>query len=139
MKKEGKEILVKVIILSVVFGAIAGAFTTYSILGIREPTEEDYIKEFYNVETSVHVSPHSIRKEMAKDGSNFVLVDLRSQEEYEEEHIATAVSIPAYKDNDNSDYGAIERITNSFKELREANPDKDIIVYCYSIPCMTGR
>ena len=28
---------------------------------------------------------------------------------------------------------------NSFRELRAANPDKDFIVYCYSIPCMTGR
>ncbi len=65
--------------------------------------------------------------------------NLRSQEEYEREHIMGAVSIPAYKDPDTSAYGDVRRIVNSFQELKKNNPDKDIIVYCYSMPGMTSR
>ena len=65
-----------------------------------------------------------------------VIVDLRSQEEYEKEHIIGAINIPAYKDPNTSAYGDVERIVNSFSELDQS---KDIIVYCYSGPCMTGR
>ena len=129
----------KIVILAIVFGALAGALSTFVILNLQIPNQEDLIKDFYLTENAVHVSPHSIRKAMDKGDDSFILVDLRSQEEYEEEHIIWAVNIPAYKDRDNSDYGAIERIVNSFGELKVKNPDKDIIVYCYSMPCMTGR
>ena len=47
-----------------------------------------------------------------------------------------AVSIPAYKDKDHSDYDAVDRIVGAFKALP---PEKHIVVYCYSMPCMTGR
>jgi rhodanese-related sulfurtransferase len=103
------------------------------------PSEEERITDFYLTEAAVHVSPHSIRKDIMKGETDFILVDLRSEEEYLEEHIVGAVNIPAYTDKDHSDYGAVQRITASFRTLREQNPDKDIIVYCYSIPCMTGR
>lgn len=42
----------------------------------------------------------------------------------------------SYKDPDTSAYEEKDRIINEFKKLPK---DKDIIVYCYSIPCMTGR
>lgn len=100
-------------------------------------TDEDYIDEFYHVENAVHVSPHSVRKNMANN--EIVLVDLRSQEEYETLHIITAINIPAYANPDKSDYGAVDRIVGAFKEVIAKNPGKDIVVYCYSIPCMTGR
>ncbi|MBI4895147.1 MAG: rhodanese-like domain-containing protein [Candidatus Aenigmarchaeota archaeon] len=106
---------------------------------IDNKTQNELIEDFYLTENAVHVSPHSIRKSMDKGDQNFILVDLRSQEEYEKEHIIGAVNIPAYKDKDTSDYGAVDRIVSSFKELNEKNPRKDIVVYCYSIPCMTGR
>ena len=134
MKKE----MSKIIIIAIIFGVISGGITSLALSNKTEKSESDLIKEFYDVETAVHISPHGLRKHMGEDDS-YVLVDLRSQEEYEEEHIITAVNVPAYKDRDNSDYGAIERIVNSFKEIQENNPGKDIIVYCYSIPCMTGR
>ena len=38
-----------------------------------------------------------------------------------------------------SAYGDVERIVNVFKELKKNNQNKDVVVYCYSIPCMTGR
>jgi rhodanese-related sulfurtransferase len=127
------------IIIAIIFGILAGGLTSIAIDKLDPgKSKEALMKEFYDVETAVHVSPHGLRKHMGEDDS-YVLVDLRSQEEYEEEHITTAVNVPAYKDRDNSDYGAVTRITNSFKKIKEENPNKDIIVYCYSIPCMTGR
>src|SRR3989338_6230167 len=103
----------KIVILAIVFGALAGALSTFVILNLQISNQEDLIKDFYLTENAVHVSPHSIRKAMDKGDDSFILVDLRSQEEYEEEHIIWAVNIPAYKDRDNSDYGAIERIVIS--------------------------
>lgn len=103
------------------------------------PSQQQLIQEFYEVENAVHVSPHHIRKHIAEGDTSFLLVDLRSQQEYEDEHVVGAVNIPAYKDPDTSAYSDVERIVNSFKQLEMDNPEKDIIVYCYSIPCMTGR
>ena len=130
------------ILIAILFGAIAGTFSIvliekFDLLDSYEKSQNELIKEFYEVENAVHVSPHSIRKHI--DDGTFVLVDLRSQQEYENEHVIGAVNIPAYKDPDTSAYGDVERIVNSFKELKQNNPNKDIIVYCYSTPCMTGR
>ncbi len=127
-----------IILLTIFFGSIAGAGTTYIIFQFQD-NEEALIKDFYITETAVHVSPHSVRKMIDKGDTSLILVDLRSQEEYEREHIIGAVSIPAYSDPDTSAYGDVERIVNAFTALVEQNPEKDIIVYCYSIPCMTGR
>lgn len=129
----------KIIILAIVFGALAGILSTSLVSNLQTPNQEDLIKDFYLTENAVQVSPHSIRKAMDKGEDSFVLVDLRSQEEYEREHIIGAINIPAYKDPNTSAYGDVERIVNSFKKLKEENPNKDIVVYCYSIPCMTGR
>tara|TARA_Y100000310_G_C20698277_1_gene827271 strand:+ start:4050 stop:4670 length:621 start_codon:yes stop_codon:yes gene_type:complete len=129
------------IIISIIFGVIAAVITTTLISNPTsiEKTQGDLIKEFYDIETAVSVSPHHIRKGMAKGDDSFILIDLRSNEEYVEEHIIGAINIPAYKDRDHSDYGAIKRITDTAKQIKADNPEKDIIVYCYSIPCMTGR
>lgn len=101
-------------------------------------TDEMRIAEFYAAETAVHVSPHSLRKKMDKGDESFILVDLRSAEEYETAHIIGAVSIPAYANPDKSAYEEVDRIVGAFRSLSE-NDDKDIIVYCYSTACMTGR
>ena len=70
-----------------------------------------YFKEFYDTENAIHVSPHGLRKKMTKgETDSFVLVDLRSEEEYTKEHIITAINIPAYKDPDTSAYDDVDRI-----------------------------
>lgn len=124
---------IAVIVVSAIAGALGGSLATGSL---ADKSKEALIREFYDVENAVHVSPHSIRKKIAEGAQDFILVDLRSQEEYEKEHVVGAVSIPAYKDKDHSDYGAVERIVGEFRKLPA---EKNIIVYCYSIPCMTGR
>lgn len=131
----------KTIIYAVLFGAIGGALATVAItknqaMGTEEANREALVRDFYATELAVHVSPHHIRKGMDKGDKSFILVDLRSQEEYEREHVIGAINIPAYKDPNTSAYGDVERIVGEFQKLPK---DKDIIVYCYSIPCMTGR
>lgn len=123
------------VILVAVIAAIIGAAVT-GIITMQPKSQNELISEFYLVENAVHVSPHSLRGKMDKGVNDYVLVDLRSAQEYENEHIVSAVNIPAYKDPDTSDYGAVDRIVGAFKALPK---DKDIIVYCYSMPCMTGR
>ncbi len=130
----------KYILLSLTVGFLLGATGTYTLT--KEPTKDNnaLIAEFYTVENAVHVSPHGLRASMSKgEADKFVLVDLRSQEEYETAHIVTALSVPAYKDANTSAYDEVDRITGAFKEIALNNPNKDIIVYCYSTACMTGR
>lgn len=128
--------VIKIIILSIIFGAISGALVAFIVLNPQAPNENELIKDFYLTENAVHVSPHHIRKALDEGNSDFILVDLRSEEEYKEEHIVTAISIPAYRDKDTSAYSDTKRIIEEFSKLPK---DKDIIVYCYSTPCMTGR
>ncbi|MEM4255125.1 MAG: rhodanese-like domain-containing protein [Candidatus Norongarragalinales archaeon] len=126
----------RVLVLVAVVAAVFGSLASFLFYNYYTPSSSVLIRDFYVTENAVHVSPHSLRTRMDKRDESFVLVDLRSQEEYEKEHIIGAVSIPAYKDKDTSDYGAVDRIVGAFEKLPK---DKDIIVYCYSTPCMTGR
>lgn len=121
--------------VAVISGLLGGALAT-TLLQLLHPSDASLIRDFYLTESAVHVSPHGLRKKMDERKTDYVLVDLRSQKEYEREHIVTAVSIPAYSDPDTSAYGDVERIVTAFKALPR---DKPIIVYCYSMPCMTGR
>ncbi len=135
-KRMNKKLPLTVIALAIIFGSVFGALTSLLILNLQVPSEEDLIRDFYLTENAVSVSPHHIRKALDKGDESFILVDLRSQEEYEHEHIVGAINIPAYKNPSTSDYGDVERIVIEFSKLPR---DKDIIVYCYSMPCMSGR
>lgn len=126
----------KAVLVPVTFGVLLGISATHLAERPALMTENDQIRTYYETENTVIVSPHGLRKRMDKGESGFVLVDLRSREEYEREHIVGAVSIPAYSDPDTSAYGDVERILDAFEALPR---DKEIIVYCYSRACMTGR
>jgi rhodanese-related sulfurtransferase len=126
----------KVLLLALPIAFLAGIVGGMLVPLLMTPGTESLIADFYRTENAVHVSPHSLRKKIMEAKQDFILVDLRSQEEYEQEHVVGAVNIPAYKDKDHSDYGATERIIRAFRALPKG---KSIIVYCYSIPCMTGR
>jgi len=136
--KKNPTLNLKLLIIGVLFISIAGG-----IIGSLISTKiqsgnlaNELIKEYYDIENAVLVSPHSLRKRMDKKDTNYILVDLRSPQEYQREHIKTAINIPAYINPDTSAYNEVERITQAFQKLPK---DKEIIVYCYSIPCMTGR
>lgn len=121
--------------IAVIAGLIGGLAGSLIVLQIPSSPNR-LIAEFYATENAVHVSPHSLRTKMAKGDASFTLVDLRSAEEYEREHIAGAINIPAYSDPNTSAYGDVDRIVAAFRALPEGKP---VIVYCYSMPCMTGR
>lgn len=127
---------VKFIFIAALIGAITGSTVTYGIIHSQKPSVSSLIKSFYDTENAVHVSPHSLRKMMDKGDKSYILVDLRSPQEYEKEHIIGSINIPAYKDPDTSAYDEKDRILSEFREIPI---NREIIVYCYSTACMTGR
>ncbi len=126
----------RTLIISITSGLLGGTIATLVVTNYQLHDTTSRIEEFYATENVVHVSPHGLRTKMEKGISDFTLVDLRSQEEYEKAHISGAVSIPAYKDPATPAYDDVDRIVGAFLLLPK---DKPIIVYCYSIACMTGR
>lgn len=131
---------IKELIIILIVGAIGGMLGGMYLpkgAAVQEVTAEERIKEFYEIEAAVSVSPHGLRKHMGDE--SYILVDLRSAEEYETAHIVGAVNVPAYANPNQSDYGAVDRIVSSFRTLQAEHPDKEIITYCYSMPCMTSR
>lgn len=128
--------IIYAVLISVVLGAIFGSVAAYVVTSKLKSSNEELIKEFYLTENAAIISPHSLRVRMDKGINDYTLVDLRSQEEYEKEHIIGAVNIPAYKNKSTAAYEEKERIIGEFSKLSK---DKEIIVYCYSMPCMTGR
>lgn len=127
--------------IKILLAAVLASFFTWYLVKPRPVTNNDRIREYYLTENAVHVSPHTVRKNMDKGNSDFILVDLRSLQEYEKEHVVGAVNIPAYIDPNTSvpldtDKDQTARIIGQFNDLPKG---KDVIVYCYSMPCMTGR
>lgn len=90
-------------------------------------SEDDLIKQFYEIETAVGVSPHHMRGHMGPY-QDFIIVDVRDEGDYVQEHIISAVNIPASLSE--------EELVTAFAKLPE---DKDIITYCYSTACMSSR
>ncbi len=127
---------IKIIVIAAIVGSLAGSAATFVLLKYQKPSNNDLIRGFYETENAVHISPHSLRKMMDKGEKSYILVDLRSPQEYEKEHIIGAINIPVYKDPNTSAYDEFDRI---WKEFRQIPIEKDVIVYCYSTPCMTGR
>src|SRR3989344_1204903 len=131
---------IKTFVITVIISALVGSLATFGAINLlgdsKEKTNNELIKEFYAVENAAHVSPHGLRGKLDKGGTTVLLIDLLSAQEYEQEHIAGAINIPAYSDPNTPVYQEIDRIVGEFQKLPK---DKEVIVYCYSIPCMTGR
>ena len=128
-----------IIILAILFGALGGGVVSSNLFIEKTKSNQDLIKEFYEVENAVYVSPHHIRKHIEQGDKDFILIDLRSQQEYETAHIIGALNVPVYVSPDKSAYEDIDRIVNEFRKIQEEYINKTIIIYCYSAPCMSGR
>lgn len=133
--KHTKQIIILSLAVAILFGAVSGIFASF-LFSNYENSPNSLIKNFYLTENAVHISPHSLRLRMDKRTDDYTLVDVRSREEYEEEHIAGAINIPAYKDKNTPAYDEKERIVAEFSKLPK---NKEIIIYCYSMSCMSGR
>ncbi|MFT5832175.1 MAG: rhodanese-related sulfurtransferase [Candidatus Paceibacteria bacterium] len=110
-------------VAAVYFGLISGGQST--------STEQDKIAAYYSNSAATLVSPHNIRERMSHGKDTYVLVDVRAEEDYLREHIVTAINIDTGRE--------LDVVLLEFKQLIEENPNKEIIIYCYSAACMNGR
>ncbi len=131
--------MLRSIIVSCIVSLSVSIFGFCYLEDLFEKKQNELIQDFYESENAVIISPHSLRKKMTEKKNDFVLVDLRSEQEYKHEHIIGAINVPAYKTPDKSAYDDKERIIASFQKIIAENPGKDIIVHCYSSACMTWR
>lgn len=113
------------------------SFFLWGIISRYVQNNNSYVN-YYDSKVLVDVSPHWLRIAMSEWESKYIIVDLRSEDEYNTDHIITAVSIPAYKNRYESAYDDKERIVKAFHELQQQYPDKKIVTYCYSGACMTS-
>lgn len=121
--------LVKLIsLLPFVFGALGVLLGVYLSRYIPK-SENELRREFYETEMSVAVSPATLKKWVDTNDQSYILVDLRSAPEYEKEHFATAVNVPAGSMDE-------KQLVEAFKKL---DLTKTIVVHCYSAYCTLGR
>lgn len=131
--------------MTAVLAGIVGVVSALVVLRLsteqvpHQESQQEKIASYYEHEVATLVSPHHVRKAILNGERDFVLVDVRSYEEYEAEHIIGALSVPAYVDKENTQKTDKNRIIEAFGEIQREHPAKEIIVYCYSSACMTGR
>ncbi len=89
-------------------------------------SSENLLKQYYQQEVAVGVSPHHLRKHM-KSGE-YIIVDVRDEASYLKNHIKGAMNISADRDK--------ETIIASFSQLPK---EKTIVTYCYSSACMASK
>lgn len=121
------KLLMTCIVVSLLSGVTAGYIGNY--LHDRQKSTNEMIREHYESENAVMVSPSTLKKRMDAKDDTFILIDLRSKGEYDKEHILGAINIPAVSMTK-------EQIVSEFKKLPN---DKELIVHCYSMVCMLGR
>jgi len=124
----------KSIITTAIIAAISAILVTMLLGYIAKhtgmPTEAKQIADFYSDELAVKVSPTILADEFKKYNSeNFILIDLRSKEEYEKGHIVTAVNIPMYSNLGTFDDEQKTNVMDIFKSIRKDNSGKTIILY----------
>lgn len=122
------KLIFRVVLVPLVF-TIIGAFLGVVAFKYYNSRPEMEIKNFYAAEMATVVSPQTVKKYIDDGNKNYVLVDLRSQGEYEKEHAKTAVNIPAGSMNE-------EQLVAAFRKLPEG---REVIVHCYSAYCTLGR
>ena len=120
----------------IVSALIVGLAIGYAVSLFQSNTktnQESLISNYYATEVATLISPHHIRGKMEKGviDEQYVLVDLRTRAEYEQEHIAHAINIDSNQ--------SPEIVLQQFKELLPTVGDRKIVIYCYSAACMNGR
>lgn len=120
---------------NIITGFVLGALTVYLALNANlqntSLTAEDKIAAYYANSTATLVSPHNLRERMTHGKEDYVLIDVRAEEDYLREHVVTAINIDTGRD--------LEVVREEFETVIAENPNKEIIIYCYSAACMNGR
>ena len=114
-------------------GVILGAGLMWLGISIGQSgADEDSLDQlrahYYASQVATLVSPHSLRGRMDKGDESYILVDTRTVEDYEREHIIGAINIDS-----------AESFANVLSAYRALDPTKEIIIYCYSSYCLNGR
>ena len=120
-----KKIIFGTLVLCMLAGVL-GAIVGIKIYRKVEEKKPSITKEYYDSENKVAVSPATLRKMIDEKDSSFILVDLRSKEEFNAEHIIGAINIPAVTMNE-------DEIILAFKKLP---PEKTAIGHCYNAYCI---
>lgn len=121
-----------VFVCAALFISITSSLATWQLTKPEETvahTKEETIAEYYKAEVATSVSPHTLRLEMDKANTSFVVVDLRAKAAYAQGHITGAINIDASIDNK-------EEIVQQFKNIPEG---KVVVTYCYTSACMLSR
>ncbi len=126
----------KEILTALVVGVIVGV--GFSLIFNNNESKSNLIKEYYEIENAVSVSPHDLKVTLQQGimDKNFIVVDLRSAGQYAAGHIPGAISVPASSE-DGEDNRA--RLVETFRGLEDIKGDRDIITYCNSAACMLSR
>jgi rhodanese-related sulfurtransferase len=110
-----------------------GGILSYIILTYLFPI--NYYSLYYDMNAELEVSPHTLmmtkltgQKYYPKE---FILVDLRSYEEYKKERIIDSVNIPGQISE--------QELVKRFQDLRNQYPNADIITFCYSSSCTLSK
>ena len=127
------EIITKQIINWKIILLIVGIFFV-SILIITKLVSLWRVRLFLNyvqMSQKIYLDPLTLKEKIDQKTKNYILVDIRSQDEYQRGHIKTAVNIPAYKlvDNIEKTRTSANEIINQYKKLNPSN--KELIIYGY--------
>ena len=102
---------------------------SFTVFAYWESRPHSLMAHFYASEMATVVSPVTVKGYIDAGSDKYILVDLRSQVEYETEHVKTALNIPAGSLN-------TDQLIAQFKKLDQT---KEIILSCYSAYCTLGR
>ena len=83
------------LIFIVLASAVVGALAALTVSNFLNSGNSGLIRDFYNTEVAVSVSPSDFINHLKAGQLDGLLIDLRSQKEYEKAHLVTSVNVPA--------------------------------------------
>jgi rhodanese-related sulfurtransferase len=90
-------------------------------------TNKSSSRDSFTSQELLYLDPYSLLNIIDKNDKKYLLVDIRSEKEYEKEHVKTAINLPLYEGlrNDLS----IQKKPKVLAELKKISQGKTIIVY----------
>jgi rhodanese-related sulfurtransferase len=84
------------------------------------PADIELSRKHFEERLKVTLGPVELQELMDEDRGSFTLVDVRSKEGYQQEHIPSAINIPE---------------SELESRLQEIPKDKPVVVYCWTLVC----